>query len=286
MARTIIDNIVIEHYENADFFEFCKYTSIRFFEVLHFEKGSGTLTINGNTTPYSANTTFVFVPDDIYIVEVETKTTVTTIKFLRSFFSNSLNSNSALPIHNWFRKIERVLHIGSHQLRALEFYSKDDKVHLASLIEILYKENEKKESFDIIIIENSLTIILHIISRNIKCVTDPEVAISQNTKIQDIIDYLHTHIYQPELLTNKQLAKQFNIADNYIGQYFKKYMDLSIKKYVLNYKLKLVETRLKHTDMQFSEIALELGFTDASHLNKTFLAYKGQTIGAYKNSLA
>lgn len=35
MPRTIINNIVIEHYKEADFFEFCKYTNIRFFEILY-----------------------------------------------------------------------------------------------------------------------------------------------------------------------------------------------------------------------------------------------------------
>ncbi len=105
------------------------------------------------------------------------------------------------------------------------------------------------------------------------------------SKVQDLINYIQTHIYDSKVITNTHLAEEFGIADNYIGQYFKKHMGMSIKKYILNYKLNLVETRLKYTDMQFSEIALELGFTDASHLNKTFLAYKGTTIGAFKESL-
>tara|TARA_Y100000780_G_scaffold193382_2_gene182230 strand:- start:37034 stop:37267 length:234 start_codon:yes stop_codon:yes gene_type:complete len=76
------------------------------------------------------------------------------------------------------------------------------------------------------------------------------------------------------------------MADNYISEYFKKHTDVSLKKYILNYKLKQVETRLKYTDLQFSEIAMELGYTDSSHLNKTFQSYKGMTIGAYKASIS
>ena len=75
------------------------------------------------------------------------------------------------------------------------------------------------------------------------------------------------------------------MVSTYIGQYFKKQMGISLKKYILNYKLKLVETRLKYTDLHFSEIAIELGFTDASHLNKTFKVYKGMTLGAFRETL-
>lgn len=43
-----------------------------------------------------------------------------------------------------------------------------------------------------------------------------------------------------------------------------------MQQYILNYKLKLVENRLLHSEMRISEIVAELGFTDESHLNKLF----------------
>ncbi len=41
-----------------------------------------------------------------------------------------------------------------------------------------------------------------------------------------------------------------------------------MQQYILNYKLKLVENRLLHSQMRICEIVEELGFTDESHLNK------------------
>ena len=41
-----------------------------------------------------------------------------------------------------------------------------------------------------------------------------------------------------------------------------------MQQYILNYKLKLVESKLLHSQMRISEIVCELGFTDESHLNK------------------
>lgn len=86
MPRTIIENIVIAQYKDQTFFEFCKYTTIRFFEILYFEKGTGTIKINGKTVNYTPNSVFVFIPDDIYIVNAESATTTVAIKFLKSFF--------------------------------------------------------------------------------------------------------------------------------------------------------------------------------------------------------
>ncbi|MDP2524493.1 AraC family transcriptional regulator [Maribacter dokdonensis] len=287
MPRTIIENIVIQEYKDQTFFEFCKYTTIRFFEIVYFEKGSGTIKINGKTLNYSANSIFVFVPDDIYIVNPESATTTIAIKFLKSFFRGDAPQNANLPVNDWFRKIEGILNSESHQLREMRFETESDKIHLISLIKMVAAENDKKKSYDLFIIQNSLSVILHLIARNIQFLNaDMSTKIVESSKIQQIINFIHANIYNPELLTTKNLAEEFHMADNYISEYFKKHTDVSLKKYILNYKLKLVETRLKYTDLQFSEIAMELGFTDSSHLNKTFQSYKGMTIGAYKASIS
>ncbi|WP_400073295.1 AraC family transcriptional regulator [Zobellia russellii] len=287
MPRTIIENIVIQEYKDQTFFEFCKYTTIRFFEIVYFEKGNGTIKINGKTVNYSANSIFVFVPDDIYIVNPESETTTIAIKFLKSFFRGDAPQNANLPVNDWFRKIEGILNSESHQLREMRFETESDKIHLLSLIKMVAAENDKKKSYDLFIIQNSLSVILHLIARNIQFLNaDMSTKIVESSKIQQIINFIHANIYNPELLTTKNLAEEFHMADNYISEYFKKHTDVSLKKYILNYKLKLVETRLKYTDLQFSEIAMELGFTDSSHLNKTFQSYKGMTIGAYKASIS
>lgn len=286
MPRTIIENIVIAQYKNQLFFEFCKYTAIRFFEIVYFEKGSGTIKINGKTISYTPNSIFVFIPDDIYIVNPETETSTVAIKFLKSFFRNTSAQNVNLPVNDWFRKIEEILNSESHELREMQFESEADRSHLISLVSMVATEYLNKQSFDIFIIQNSLSVILHLIARNIQFInTSDSVKEVKSSKIQQIINYIHSNIYNSDLLSSKRLAEEFHMADNYISEYFKKHTDVSLKKYIINYKLKLVETRLKYTDLQYSEIAAELGFTDSSHLNKTFQSYKGISLSAFRASL-
>jgi len=287
MARTIIENIVIAQYKNQTFFEFCQYTTIRFFEIVYFEEGSGTIKINGKTVNYTANSIFVFIPDDIYILNPETETSTVAIKFLKSFFRNTTSQNETLPVNNWFRKIEEILNSESHELREMQFETEADRSHLVALVNMVATEYLNKQSFDIFIIQNSLSVILHLIARNIQFInTSDSVKEVKSSKIQQIINYIHSNIYNSELLSTKSLAEEFHMADNYISEYFKKHTDVSLKKYIINYKLKLVETRLKYTDLQYSEIAAELGFTDSSHLNKTFQSYKGTSLRAFRANLA
>ncbi|MDO6599808.1 AraC family transcriptional regulator [Tenacibaculum sp. 1_MG-2023] len=286
MPRTIIENIVIQKYKDETFFTFCKYTTIRFFEIVYIEKGNGTIKINGKTVLFSANSIFVFIPDDIYIIQAEAGTTVTAIKFLKSFFRNTSSQNEMLPVNDWFRKIEGILNSESHELREMQFENTNDKTHLVSLVNMVTTEYLNKQSNDIFIIQNSLSVILHLIARNIQYINVENIKEVKYSKIQQIINYIHSNIYNAELLSAKSLADEFHMADNYISEYFKKHTDVSLKKYIINYKLKLVETRLKYTDLQYSEIAIELGFTDSSHLNKTFQTYKGTSLSAFRAALA
>ncbi len=280
MSRTIIKNIVIQHYDEAQDFTFCEYTSIRFFEIVYFHTGEGTIKVNDRIVPYKAKSLFVFVPGDIYIVSANQVTTVTTIKFLKSFFYN-LNTS-----HDWFRKIEEILLSNNYLLPEVSFKEEEDMMHLASLVKMLVKEYEKSQSYDIFIIENSLTIILHLIARNIEFLWNSESKFQKHSKIQDIVNFIHLNVYDSSLISSTYLAKKFSVSENYISEYFKRNMGIGLKKYVLNHKLKIVETKLEYSKMHYSEIANELGFTDTSHLNKVFKSYKGVSLSDFRKQLS
>ena len=58
-------------------------------------------------------------------------------------------------------------------------------------------------------------------------------------------------------------------------EYFLANAGLSFKQYVLEYRIKSAETRLRYSNLTLSQIADELGFTDISHLNKTYKNLRG-----------
>lgn len=280
MPRTIFENLIIQHYKENTFFENCPYAPIRFFEILYIENGKGSLVINGHSIPYTNNQLFIFVPNDKYTFKVESATTVSTIKFLNSFFVSSYVDGSQTEKKEWFKKIETILH-STNRTSNIELRSENEKNSILSLFSVICDEYNDSALKSDLILKNSLHSILHILSRNVGFVSLK----SATSKIQEIVRHINYNIYNTEELSNKVLASEFNISENYIGQYFKKQMGISLKKYILNHKIKLAETRLKYTDLTLSEIASELGFTDSSHLDKTFLSYKGITPGTYRQGI-
>ena len=280
MPRTIFENIVIQHIEAARSIAYCYYTPIRFFEVLYIEEGKGILAINNHKVPYNGNQIFIFIPNDQYNLEIETPTTISTVKFLTHFFNDfSLHDmKSHTQKKEWFKKIETILN-SANRTSELKLEHKTDKSSLLSLFNVLCNEYNDHVFRNDTILKATLHSILHIIARNVDYI---ELK-STSSKIQEIVHYLHNYIDNPDLISKKKLAERFNLSKNYISEYFKRQMGIGLKKYILQHKIKLAKSRLEYTDLTVSEIALELGFTDSSHLDKTFLSYEGISAGAYRN---
>ncbi|MEM6831356.1 MAG: AraC family transcriptional regulator, partial [Bacteroidota bacterium] len=251
MPRNIFENVVVERHEEKLFIEFCKYTSIRFFEILLIEKGSGVLKINDHHVPYSHDQVFMFIPNDKYNLNIETATTISAVKFLNSLFED-FSSEGSSQQKEWFKKLETILY-STNRITSLSLSSEKEENSLRSLIAVLFNENDHKALESEFIIKSTLQSILHIIARNLA----GDAVRANSSKIQAIINYIHHFIHDSDRLSNKSIASEFNISEKYVGQYFKKQMGISLKKYILSHKLKLAETRLKYTDFTFSEIAME-----------------------------
>ncbi|MBW1297788.1 AraC family transcriptional regulator [Aquimarina litoralis] len=280
MPRTIFKNIVIQHFEKVTSLAFCQYTPIRFFEILFIKEGSGTLVINKHRVEYQENQVFILIPNDEYNFEIEKPTTVSAIKFLNSFFGDMLSNEYEIQRKQWFKKIETILH-GADRTSNLDFRSKSDENSIFLLFTVLRNEYNEENLVSEAVLKSTLHSILHIISRNVSFVYSD----IKDSKIQSIINYIHYHIHDSEKLSKKALADQFYMSENYISEYFKNKMGIGLKKYIINYKLKMAETRLKYTNLTVSEIAQELGFTDSSHLDKTFISYKGMAARTFQANL-
>ncbi len=279
MPRAIFENIVIQKFENVTTLEFCQYTAIRFFEILFIEKGKGHIIINNHKVAYADKQIFILIPDDKYNLEIHTPTTVSAIKFLNSFFNEYVSGAHKTQVKEWFRKIE-IIFQGTNRTSEIQLSSTNEENGILALFKALCTEYSDENLKSETVLKSILHAILHIISRNVIVVK----AENQDSKIQEILNYIHFHIHTPEMLSKKHLSEQFNISENYISQYFKSKMNIGLKKYIITYKVKLAETRLKYTNLTITEIAQELGFTDSSHLDKTFLNLKGITAKKFRES--
>lgn len=138
---------------------------------------------------------------------------------------------------------------------------------------------------DYLIIRQSISILLNLVARNLT-MSDTRELNENSTEflVMKIITYIQQHIKDPELTKVSVIAREFDLSKTYFGEFFKKNVGISYQSYVLEYRLKLVDTRLKFSTMRLKEIAAEFNFNDESHLSRTFKKYRGISPSQYRNS--
>ncbi len=87
-------------------------------------------------------------------------------------------------------------------------------------------------------------------------------------------------------LTNTEVGAIFGYHPFYISQMLKKKMGITLKQYIIAYKLRTAYDMLHYTKKTTAEIAEETGFTDASYFTKSFKATYGMTPKEYRNTVA
>ena len=120
------------------------------------------------------------------------------------------------------------------------------------------------------------------VARNIAKYLPQEVNEATDEKALDILQYIQQHIYAPEKLRTEAISREFGVSASYLGRYFKKHANETMQQYINNYKLKLIESRLLHSDLRINEIVAELGFTDESHLSRQFRKHNGLSPVEYR----
>ncbi|RTE52007.1 AraC family transcriptional regulator [Arenibacter aquaticus] len=252
-----------------------------FFELVLIKEGEGTQCINYNEYNYSKGSIFLLPPLKCHSFTIEKPTQFVFLKFTDSFFKNA--KRNTIDRNEWFKEAAYILS-NYNQLPGDIIKNDVDRSHLGNLISIILQESRNYGEESVNLITSLMTSILEILIRNIKKSNYFDFA-KKNTedKISKMLVYINENINKPELLKVENLADVFMMSTTYVSEYFKKQVNMSLREYIIKAKLKLVEIRLLNSNYTLTEIADELGFTDVSHLSKTFKKYVGTTIREFKN---
>jgi AraC family L-rhamnose operon regulatory protein RhaS len=256
-----------------------------YFELLYILEGAGSHTINNNQYPYSKGNLFLLTPDDTHSFEISSDTRCCIIDFTKGLFAKRHRSQmDRAEITEFFVSMEYIFH--NHQnLRGYIAMNPQESGLTNGLVAQLIMEKEQPRIYSGIITQNIVFLLLNIIARSIQENIAGELKI-KGTKniIHELTTYIQQNIYKKELLKIDSLAKHFNKTPDHLNRYFKQQTGITLKTYINRYKLRLVETRLRYSDLNISEIANELGYTDESHLNKIFKSAFGQTAKEYRKT--
>jgi len=253
-----------------------------FFELVLIKEGAGIQCINYNEYKYSKDSIFLLPPLKCHSFTIEKPTKFVFLKFTDSFFKNI--NRITIDRNEWFKEASYILS-NYNQLPGDIIKNDIDRNHLESLIGMILQESRNYGEESINLVTSLMTSILEVLIRNIKKSSYFELS-KNNTddRITKMLTYINEHIDKTELLKVENLADVFMMSPTYVSEYFKKQVHMSLREYIIKAKLKLVEIRLLNSDFTLTQIADDLGFTDVSHLSKTFKRYAGTSLREFRNN--
>ncbi len=235
-----------------------------YFEMLFVLSGTGLQIINSNRLPYREDKLFLIFPKDTHGFEIAETTHFFSLRFNESYLS--------LQSSEWLKKLEYIFHNHDHMPGCI-LKNIPDKALIRALAEAILREKEEESFYRDEVVQQLVNTFITIAARNISLKeTASRITLPYPTTLQG---YIHRNIYNPELLKAESFAAAFNISPTYLGELFRKQTNEPLRHYIDQYRVKLIEARLKHTDIRLGEIAAEFGLSDTSHLNKLFYRYKG-----------
>ena len=247
-----------------------------FFELIYIVDGTGMQYINMNKFNYRRGNLFLLTRQDVHSFEVSTVTRFFFLRFNEYFVQNNASKDKALV-----QRMEYILQNASHRPGCI-LKNKVDKPLIASLIESIIQEQTNRQIYCDTIITQLVNTIITIVARNIALKLPKNIKENTGEPVLEMLHYIQQNIFDPQMLRAESLSKQFAISLSYLGRYFKSQTGETLQHYIAMYKMRLVETRLLHSDMRINEIVNELNFTDESHLNRSFKKYKGMAPSEFR----
>ncbi|WP_372772804.1 AraC family transcriptional regulator [Mangrovibacterium sp.] len=250
-----------------------------FFEIVYVERGSGSQCINQHKFEYNQGNIFFLPPLDCHSFKINEPSKFYFIRFTDHYFL----SNDRLADYNaWFDKIAYII-ANYNKVPGDIISTERERQFIVNNIKLIYQEYLARDSYSDSIITGAVASILNILARSIE---KKYVDHANNTdnRFGEIVRYINTHISDSNKLSIPALADKFGISKTYFSEYFKKQAGQSLAEYILKSKLRLVETKVLHTDLSLKEIAWQLNFTDSSHLARSFKKVYGMTVKEFKNS--
>lgn len=253
------------------------------FEIILVKQGTGIHTINDIPFQYKPDDIFLIAPEDFHSFKVHEKTSFCYLKFTESLFRKDGNVQEKAK---WMQRIESVL-FNPNLVPGDTKYNDQDKQQILHIADIILDEHHNPRNYSAEIIADAVSMIISIIARNIcKLYCEKQVKAEANKgKVNEILTYVRHEVYDPEKMRIEVIAEHFNMSKNYISIFFKKHTGESLQQYILNYRMRLAENRIRLSDFTISEISHQLGFTDESHLIRHFKKRFGTNPGQYRKKI-
>lgn len=251
------------------------------FELIFIHSGYGIHELNDESEPYQRGSLFLLAPADYHIFHIEGETEFTVLKFTNTY----LGGQVTVPVKDeWNKVIDYLIAVSTAPGTCL-VKPGDDLDKIEQLMRLIVREWKSSLNAANEVVFYLMRAVFALIKKNAIHNQLPEHSGHGNLFVA-IMDDIHQHIADPPSLSLENLSAKFNLSPNHLSSSFKQYAGVPIKKYISDYKFKLIENRLKFGTALIKEISNEFGFTDLSHFNKFVKAYSGVNPKDVRNNTA
>ena len=103
--------------------------------------------------------------------------------------------------------------------------------------------------------------------------------VSEHALPAQMVESLDSYIREncSEEISNTEIGAIFGYHPFYVSRMLKEKKGMTLRQYIISYRLKAAKRMLEFTQKSMAEIAEEVGFTDASYFTKTFRQSFGMT---------
>ncbi len=98
--------------------------------------------------------------------------------------------------------------------------------------------------------------------------------------VRKAMAYLHEHY--AEAVSREQVANYVHVSENYLTNCFHHELGISPMTYLARYRVKQARTLLETSELNITEVALAVGFSDGAYFSRIFQREMGVSPGAYR----
>ncbi|CAM4363552.1 hypothetical protein SAMN06265348_113114 [Pedobacter westerhofensis] len=131
----------------------------------------------------------------------------------------------------WVKKLEFILHHASH-LPGCVLKTETDKTLVRSLAKSIVDELQCSHLYSRELTQQLMNSLIILVARSIAADLPDKLSPFTDQKLLKVFQYIHDHIHDPERLRVGVIGKNFNIAHNYFGKFFKKHAGETLQEYI------------------------------------------------------
>lgn len=123
--------------------------------------------------------------------------------------------------------------------------------------------------------------LLHALGTLLQSTAGTAVAVQKNTDpLNMALDYINSHLYESVCL--EQIAESCHLSKYHLCHRFRSQLGMTVMQYIFRQRHLRAKAALLETDMPVSAIAMENGYSSASHFCSLFRKAEGMTPSAFR----